>query len=227
MRHRTQFTVAVVVVSLAMMIGAKPVGASPVNPIGPYSGNLSETWEGFSPSLPYLSGPASIMGGAASISTTSDMFIYQTVPPPSVFTLGGSGSAQSIGQRGMGIDDTFPLTSVTTITFAAPTTIFGAYWAAITDGSNNPSSVTVSFFDASNFLLDTEIFNYNNNGTLDWHGWSAAPTESFKSITYTGSGVVIDSLQAAAESPEPATWMMFGIGLAWLAGYACLVRRRR
>lgn len=227
MRHLTLNTVAVVVASLSLIVGMKQAEASPVIPVGSFTGSSVESWESFTNYLQlpstYLTDPTPIMSGAATISNSS-MAIYQTSGNVANFGLGSSGTAQSIAAKGMGIDD--PISSTTTITFSSPMSAFGAHWAAITTGSIIPATVTVTFFDVFNVPLDTVNFQYSQaTGALDWHGWGAAGTETFKSLSYTGIGVAIDELQATLEAPEPATLGMLVFGVACLAGYTCLRRK--
>jgi len=164
------------------------------------------------------------------LSTTTDGFmtIYDGVP----FTLGGSGSAGvADGDQGMGINDFFPAPSTTVITFSNPVSRFGAYWAAFTDDPIVPVTVTLTFYNALNFPLDVpDDFQYSHpTGALQWHGWKAAPGELIARVEYSGSGVVLDSVQALAPEaiPEPSTLVLFALGLAGAAGCAFLRGKRR
>ena len=198
---------------------AAPYASAVVTPVpSPVVGNLTETWEAFpnyvdNPDF-YLTDPTTIMGGGASISNPV-MAIYEP-ELGAAFGLGDSGLAQvSDGTKGMGLDTS----AETTITFTKPVFLFGAFWGAATGaGFPSPATVTVSFYDAFDQLIDTEPFTYvrPGDGLLEWHGWQS--TNGIKKLTYTGDFVVNDGLQASTV-PEPGTLALTGIGLLGLLGY--------
>lgn len=230
MRSKTKYTAVVTAVSISMMLCMRQSEASPVIPVPAFSGNHVETWEGFPNNS--LSGPADIMGGAASI--TNDlplMYVYDTTGSTFGLQLGVSTGVAGThdGTKGMGIND-YPDVTTTTIIFDSPVNSFGAYWAASGD-TGSLATVTLSFYDANDDLLGTSVsFDYlfSSGGALVWHGWAAAPLESIKTVTYQGSGIAVDSLQALEEAaPEPATLIMFVIGASGMIGYALCSRRRK
>jgi hypothetical protein len=157
-----------------------------LNPIGPFTGTLSETWESFphySPDAYYLADPTTIMGGGATISSPS-MVIYEpgAVAP---FGLGQNGLATvSDGAKGMGLNGGFETAA---ISFLNPVSDFGAYWG---DGFGD---VTLEFSDGS-----SASFSYSRpppgDGVLEWHGWNS--TIGITDVSYTGFYVAIDGLQA-------------------------------
>lgn len=219
---RTRLLIAIAAV-LSFGFVSIPIRASVV-PIGAFSGTYTETWESFPENLShetFLSNPTSIMQGAATISN-STMTIYDT--DFSNCALGTSGySGASDGVKGMCVTDGPGYSDTVTITFNTPVIDFGAYWAAATSpAQGNPALISLSFFDVSNQLIDTEAFSYsrssNVDGLLEWHGWSS--TVPLKRITYSEDRVAIDGLQANPV-PEPAT-----VGLFCLAGMFLLRRRR-
>ena len=116
------------VVFLLAALWAVPAGAV-INPIGPFVGVYSETWESFPrylPSQTYLPNPSDIMGGFASISSPL-MGVYQPTAGDFI-SLSSNGFAKtSDGVKAMWLDST-PATA--TITFDAPIGSFGAYWSA-------------------------------------------------------------------------------------------------
>jgi hypothetical protein len=173
--------------------------AADVHPIGPFTGNLTESWESFSDYLTgphYLTAPTTIMGGGAFISN-SVMSVYLTNSATS-FGLGSSGNAKvRDGLKGMGLDG---FAQTATITFAKPAVDFGAYWGAATPPwgpespqvEPTPSTVLLTFGDGT---IDTfTYFAADHSGTLEWHGWHFA--KGITSISYSGDFVVVDSLQA-------------------------------
>ncbi|MCE9546685.1 MAG: PEP-CTERM sorting domain-containing protein [Planctomycetia bacterium] len=227
-----------VVASLLLMFGMRPAEATTVNSIGAFTGTYSEGWELYTN---YNLGgnynnPLSIMGGTATLTNSNlvdvlnpfNLAIYQTAVDVANFGLGFLGTAQSIGNKGLGLDDSFPTQSKTKIVFATPMNKFGAYWAAANEVDATPVQVTVTFYDQFDVPLGDDVtFTYGLNGILAWHGWETVGLETFSSLSFVGSEVVIDSLQASAfEGPEPASMAMFAIGIAGLAGHFCLRRRR-
>jgi hypothetical protein len=204
-----------------LFLGANTWAA--VTPIAPFTGNLKESWESFNDYLTgprHLANPTVIMGGGAFISN-SLMGVYLTNSATS-FGLGSSGNAKvADGLKGMGLDG---FTQTATITFANPAVDFGAYWGAATQpwGPNyppvepTPSTVSLAFSDGS-----VENFTYfapDHSGTLEWHGWHF--TTGITSISYSGSFVVVDSLQANV-IPEPATTLLSAMGIGLLVLHRC------
>jgi hypothetical protein len=217
--------------SMFLAVGATRAVASPVIPVSPFSGNFSESWEGFTNGpLPMT---VDIMGGAASITNSRpvpNMSVYHIGVDPYGLDAGGTAGVHD-GSQGMGTED-FPDPYMTTITFDSPVSQFGAYWAVSTAGAPPPAFVSVNlfFYDADDNQLDGPVsFNYllSNNGALVWNGWAAAPGEAFAKIEYVGSGIAIDALQATAETPEPATLLTFLAGTATMIGYGVSRRIRR
>lgn len=210
----------------ALNLGVLSGVQAQLSPVGPFTGSLTETWEGFNnyvETLSYLDDPTDIMGGAASISN-SRMIVYEP-GTAAVFGLGFSGFAQvSDGVKGMGLN---AAQQTATIVFDSPVDSFGAYWGASTLGE--PATVRLSFFDVFDNLIGNASFQYDHeqtaDGALDWHGWSS--TTPIKKLSYTGNYVVIDGLQAggAVVVPEPGTLaMLVGMGIG---GALVLARRRR
>lgn len=198
---------------------------------GPFIGSLTEDWESFANYLVhptfYLSDPTSIMGGGATISNPL-MAVYQ--PGSASFGLGTSGLASvSDGVKAMGIDS---YAQTTTIVFSSLVNAFGAYWGAATGfGFPDPNTVEVSFFDASDNLIDVaQTFTYSKSsdgsGALDWHGWTS--TVGIKKVVYKGDYVVIDGLQAnIAMAPVPEGGTLASLGLFLGLGAFGLRRRLR
>src|SRR6185295_17157535 len=114
--------------------------------------------------------PSTIMGGAATISNPfMKVFIDNGI---NEFGLGTSGSAQpSDGVKAMGLNRS---EQTATITFDLPVSDFGAYWGAATHSTlGDPANISISFFDASDSLIGSEIFSYSRStqgdGLLEWH----------------------------------------------------------
>jgi len=230
MKYLVLCTPVALAASLLLAVGPRQAVASPVIPVSSFSGNFSENWEGFTNGPLPMS--VDIMGGAASITSSRpvpNMSVYHVGVDPYGLDAGGTAGVHD-GIQGMGTED-FPDVYTTTIIFDTPVSQFGAYWAASTAGAPPPAfvSVDVFFYDAADVLLDGPVsFNYllSSAGALVWNGWAAAPGEAFAKIEYVGSGLAIDSLQATAETPEPATLFMFIAGTATIAGYSILRRIR-
>jgi hypothetical protein len=207
------------VVFAALVLAASAPARADLVPIGPFSGQLSESWETFP--LPhgeadYLASPTAIMNGAAAIANPY-MRIYK--PGVSEFSLASSGYAQTAdGEQGMGVG---PTAQTTTITFVNPITSFGAYWGAHTGVEyGGAANISLNFFDETGNSIGSEGFTFIrplHDGVLEWHGWfSSVPIGS---LTYTEDGVAVDSLQANP-TPEPCTTLLL------LGGAAALLLRR-
>lgn len=204
----------VVSVSAALAFVSSAAVRADLTPIGPFTGELFESWETFPTSAPendYLPDPTSIMGGAATISSPR-MVIFE----PGVLdcSLGSSGYAvPSDGIKGMGLGGS---SQSATITFAQPVRMFGAYWGAFTiPGLGlDPAIVNLTFRDASGVILTQTSFEYSHtvphDGVLDWHGWETSVP--IGSLAYSGTGVVIDALSASLV-PEPGTLSLIAIAI--------------
>ena len=177
-----------------------------VSPVGTFSGALSENWES-PPVFLYgsLPSPTGIMGGAASISSTSGPM---TVFTQGYFGLGTSGEAvPSDGVQALGINDgsvfghPYP---TATILWSNPIRTFGGYFGAATpDGL--ATTLTVQFFNQASTLIDSETFTYlrSGDGVLEWHGWNSSVP--FSSVSITGNFLALDGLEASVTAvPEPA-----------------------
>jgi hypothetical protein len=213
--HKAPWSTSLIIATSAvsvLLLGANTRAA--VTPIGPFTGNLNETWESFNDYLTgprYLANPASIMGGGAFISNPL-MSVYLTNSDTS-FGLGSSGNAQvADGVKGMGLDG---FAQTATITFLNPVVDFGAYWGANTPPT--PATVSLVFSDGS-----FESFTYSapHDGTLNWHGWHF--TTGITSISLSGDFVAVDGLQANV-IPEPAATLLGAMGV----GLLVLSRLRR
>lgn len=216
-------------VALVMVCAAGVASAQ--TPIGPFSGAMSETWEGF----PTYSqnpnfyedafGPISTFGGNAMVSSPwSGQGGILVVYSPFIdgFGLGNYGGAQvSDGQNGMGINTGFPAQPVK-IDFSTPVTDFGGYWGAADIFGFPTVPIVFDFYDAGGSLIGSATENYSapGNGALMWFGWNFNTIGAVKTIVYTGDYVVNDGLQA---NPVPAP---ASLALASLGVFA-LGRRRR
>ena len=200
--HNQLTAVAVMAILFATQIRGA-TAADAVVAVGPFVGDFVESWEGFAnyqenPNR-YETSPAIIFGGHATIANPL-MTIYE----PSAgadFHLLYSGPAQvADGAKGMGLDGG---SQTATIDFVTPVFRFGAYWGAASGAT--PQVVSVSFVDTDGTLIDTVTFEYTrwpaSDGLLEWHGWES--TTAVGAITYTGSYVVIDAMQASETAPCP------------------------
>lgn len=210
---------------LALGMGAGLVyGQSTFTPVGPFSGNLNETWESFpnyrqQPGT-YLPDPVSIMGGAATISYPA-LAVYQPSVPEATFSLTGYGEAQTAdGLKGLGLDAQH---QAATIRFNSSVMMFGAFWGA-SDYSDATPQISVSFFDANDDWLGATTFPYhpgNRNGELLWQGWKFSQPVS--TLVVNGDFLAMDGLRVKSDVPEPAETVV--LASFSLLGFA-LWRRR-
>jgi hypothetical protein len=220
--------------ALAFFVGSAPQVHAGVLPVAPFTGTLSNPFD----SMPnYVQGPHylpawEMIGGNQAQISNPFMIVYQ--PGVADFGLGSSGIAQvPVGLKGLGIDNAG---QTTTITFAKPASEFGAFWGAATLSPflADPSTVSISFYDASHNLINSLSFTYSHSttqdGGLDWHGWSSSV--GIGSVTFHGDYVALAGLQATLPPggpslglPEPASLTLVGIGAAGVGGYVW--RRRR
>jgi hypothetical protein len=222
--HRSQLMtklIALGAVSLAVLLPGKAKAL--ITPEGPFTGNLTETWESFNNYQVgplYLPTPTTIMGGGATISNP----LMQVYDPSfgAIFGLGFNGVAQvSDGQKGMAVD---AAAQTVTISFSTPVYDFGAYWGANAYSASAPATVTLLFGDGSS---DSFTYQKPDTGVLDWHGWHS--TVGISTISYTGDYVAIDGLQAnTMPIPEPATWAILALALPALLKfrYVAITPRR-
>lgn len=225
MKTMKRTKIASLVAGALLALGASSAQAA-LSSVGPFTGDLTETWESFANFPPALANPTDIMGGAASIANPS-MAIYQ--PGVLDFNLFANGFAQvADGVKAMGLNGD---QQTAIITFDNSQTSFGAFWGASRDDSGSPGVVRVAFLDASNQIIDMRSFDYlrsNGDGVLEWHGWKS--DLAFKSVIFAGNSVVSDGLQASGPdngttnpAPEPGSLALAGLGLVTLVG---ALRRR-
>ncbi|MEP6754172.1 MAG: PEP-CTERM sorting domain-containing protein [Chthonomonadales bacterium] len=214
-----------------------PVAKSQLSATGPFVGNLSENFEGFNNYVTtlinngfttgYESSPASVFGGAATL-TNNTLYVAQ---PGSVnFGLGTSGTlVQHDGVKAMGVDN---FLSNSTFGFSSPIFRFGGYFGTNT---NYGTTFMLSFFDASNVQIgSTQTLSYDHsntgNGILDWYGFNS--TIGVKRVVVKGTEYAYDGLQASTTPlisqegvPEPGLVVSL-IGAGTVGGLTFIRRRR-
>ncbi|MCL4740980.1 MAG: PEP-CTERM sorting domain-containing protein [Phycisphaerales bacterium] len=216
--------------TVVCVVACAAAAASAQTPIGPFSGGISETWEGFqtysqNPNFyEDANGPISTFGGNAMVSSQwSGQGGILVVYSPFIdgFGLGNYGLAGvSDGQNGMGINTGFPGSPVK-IDFATPVTDFGGYWGAAEVFGNPSAPIQFDFYDANGGLVGSTTEHYADfSGTLHWFGWNFNSIGPVKTVVYTGDFVVNDGLQANLV-PTPASLALAGLGVLALG------RRRR
>jgi hypothetical protein len=173
---------------IAMIIGVGAAvcmaGAAPgqVDPIGPFTGDSSETFEGKDGGFLSCVAPNGVFDGRADLCASS----AHTTP-------GWSGDACTIrpfvGSRLYG-----PTGGASTYTFNAPVAQFGGYF-----GSNRVGIVsgTVEFFDDQGVLIGSDTLQMRDDCNWFWHGWEISrPAER---IVVTGIGgnqrVLMDAME--------------------------------
>ncbi len=109
-------------------------------------------------------------------------------------------------------------TSAFSVEFGAPASAFGMSW-----GAANPNW-DVTLYDSSNNILETLVFIGGDQGAT-YHEYYGAAHSSISKATFiarSSDWVLIDNFRYVTNGsepvPEPATMMLFGVGLLGLAG---------
>jgi hypothetical protein len=164
-----------------------------VTSVPPFIGTNSETWEEFA--VGELPTGTSILGGIATISG-DEMLTEHRFRMCSVWGLPSDGRILMDSDR--------PNDTVT-FSFSQPVSAFGAYWGSGLHCFGDPPSI-LTFQDVNGNVIGSDSFNYQGDGTLNWHGYTFSTP--VKTITRTAGdhqeGVAIDGLQAnVAGTPTP------------------------
>jgi hypothetical protein len=180
------------VLALLFFVKAPPAYAQQVTLVPPFVGTHSETWERFP--IQAIPSGTSILGGIATISGPN-----LEIDGPGMFTLCGHGlyAQPSDGIRLLGA--AYP-SGPMTISFSQPVSAFGAYWGGVHLQCEG-SSIVLTFRDANGNEIGGDSFNYEGNGTLEWHGYTfATPVKTITRDTDFRIGTVTDGLQATVAS---------------------------
>jgi hypothetical protein len=164
--------------------------AAQTTPIGPFTGSLQEDYETFAAG-PLSAGPATILGGAAVLTSTgTSLRIIQ----PDSFGLSANGFAQPYsGVRGFGNNSS---TALAIIAFSTPVMRFGGYWSHSTLGVNR---FELTFKDPTGAVIDFVTGTVSDpTGNMHWFGWSSPVP--IGSVEIGGRFAVNDFLQADAEA---------------------------
>lgn len=186
-----------------------------VTPIGPFAGQLQESFESFQNYIDNpnfhedTNGPFPIFGGNA---TMVGPFTAIYEPGVADFGLGSNGFAQVVdGRKGAGLDNS----GTWTIQFGTPVVDFGGYWSHYPDPGN---PITFDFYDAGGNLLGSDSATViDGSGSLHWLGWNSVTPVS--TVVVGGDYMVVDYMQANV--PAPGALALLGLG-----GLAAVRRRR-
>jgi len=193
-----------------------------------FIGSSNESFESFSPgsmstpTMNYISGPDSILGGTANLSgINSNTVSYPIYVWSSIggLSLGGGVSAVPFdGTKGIVLNGSTPMAR---IDFTTPTTKFGGYWGAAFNGT-----IDLTFYDNTDAVIGSDSVTYSLSGPLEWFGWmSTAGDPAIAAVEWTGYWATVDGLQTNVSAvPVPAAVWLFGSGLI---GLISMVKRKK
>ncbi len=198
---------------------------------GVFAGTMNEGFESYSDFL-HSANPTTLgIFGNGSTVAAGGLLVYK--PGTANVSLGTSGNATVAD--GVNAATNYTVNGTTTINFASTIREFGAFFGAKTTAVDDPTTVTVSFFDSSNNQIGTtQSFTYthssNGNGALDFHAWKSISTD-VKKITIFGQFIAMDAIRANATTfssqsvPENGS-MTLVLGLGVIGSLGIAARRR-
>jgi hypothetical protein len=100
-----------------------------------------------------------------------------------------------------------------TISFSQPVSAFGAYWGTGLHCPFGDAATVLTFQDVNGNIIGSDVFLYQGNGALQWHGYAFATP--VKTIIRTASdgleGLATDGLQATVASGGGNTALLSNI----------------
>ena len=174
------------------------------------------------------------IGTLSTYTFASGLQLTSPIPNPEVITSGGGPLVGNFadGHANFGTNDSGEVSAALfgnaylgednnattwTFTLPSPAAVIGGYFAG--------GAFSISVFDSSNTLLETESFP--DVSVANWaNGFVGLQDPGISSVTITGPLVVLDNFMFDANTtttPEPGTVVMMGAGLMGLA----YCRRRR
>ncbi len=198
---------------------------------GMFSGVYNEGFDSY-PDFLHSANPTTlgIFGNGSTVSA-GGLLVYK--PGTANVSFGTSGTATVADGTNALVN--YTNNGTTTINLASNIREFGAFFGAKTTAGDDPTSITVSFFDGSNTQIGTtQTFTYthssNANGALDFHAWKS-PTTDIAKITIFGQFVALDAIRAnsttfnASSVPEAGT-MTLVLGVGVIGSLGMMAKRR-
>ena len=173
-----------------------------------FASPVIETWESFAAG--FLASNTPILNGTATASGANMIAYTPGATSTWHFGLGPFPAQVHDGNRGLGMSSS---AASLTIAFNTPITSIGGFWGI----ASTTSPVTLTFYDSLHSALGQTQFSYgrpNNDGTLEWHGWSISTPAN--SVTLTGQFFVNDSLRVDT-APEPSCALLILCGILGIA----------
>jgi len=188
-----------VLVVLAMTLLFTQAAVAQIVPVGPFTGDALEDFEGFSNGNPGTS--FGVFGSTATHNQLSGS--TPRIWGSGGWGLGSNGLAQAFdGSQGFGMNGF----STGEFIFTAPITSFGAYFGTAFPGD----TMFLEFYDSSNILIGTQqswAYTRPGDGVLEWHGYSIgqqAVRVVWGSLSASGAAPAIDSIRVASTTLPPA-----------------------
>lgn len=196
-----------------------------VTGIGPFVGDHNEGFESFIPRPVNAAGATNLdnqpifggIGSCAVVLAAQEAGIYQN-NGSNAFNLGASNAKVRSGTNGFGSRSGGP-----GIVFNRPVYQFGGYFGGF--NSAGGSSITVTFYDSGDNLIDQTSFSYSDpTGALVWRGWAspaAIATVVFVNTTSSTDEFVMDDLQVNCDRPTLRIRVANNqVNLSWSTNFA-------
>ena len=205
----------------AAMLVPSALSLAQLTVTGPFVGGMSEGFESFGAGTHYSS--LSIMGGSATMNSTTLAAKHMYIYTASTWNLGGALAGVHGGVQGLGLEDVVASdgTQDADIVFGGTgVKAFGGYFGQVFPAQTQ--TAILQFFDSSNTQIDVNQAVVNSTSSvLMWQGYTSTVAISRVHIISRNAYIAMDDLQANSAVPEPASIAVLCVGAL------AMIRRRR